>query len=831
MKKINIRRIFTGILAVAVLLQIMLFAGISVSADMEVKTFGPFFAGDEGALRDGWHEIANVTQSVDYIYTLSYKIKADKASESGAVNVYGAQNISLGRYFPGRGFEGAYYLDGEVKKAKFSALNENVTAVNVWYIVETEWCNAADNRYMKYTVKNEQGEVLAESKKLDGLWCDHYYAAADAVANDAYPTGIYPWNAGTGADVMVKDVTVTAAYTPVYGEVFKYKFNSENDYDSRWVGVNQDNTKIVNGVLQIDNNTWPSVKIDADLGYYEFSYKVKASDACAGVMNVYENISGMNFGQYHAGTSIGVGSKDTDKDINTGYLTAAKNVWYTIKIAFSANEGEEYAKYTILDSGGAEVYKKTCYEIQRSSEGTFGTEVLFWNQGGGAFYYIDDVTLTKLEKPTVKRDSRILIDENFDSGIYDSAVWMGASEGVTVDNKTLQFKSGGYLYFSLPDKVKEKAYRITYDIKSDSVINPDKLGSLHMYGENNSADGETSNSNGMSMFSTKNGLYHGLEADLENRIPKYATGKGKVSAEKWYTVEIEFSETGGADNTGFIRMNLIDKETGRAVDEGFEVALGYASEQPNKTQYCLWSCSDIIGGTEYDNPDFYIDNFKVEELDMVYKRAVMKDLTGKDVTAYSGVTPLLSSIELLFSAPIDAESASGITLKKKSGEAVSFTGKTEGNKYILDLASALEDNTDYVLTVAKEVKAAGSDLTLTKASEMAFRTGTAQTTASFVNITPEKLTPSTEKIAVDIAAYNAGETALGMVVIAAFYNGDVMIDTKIQDLTVGVKEKLERKLEFDVSNSQITSSKLFIWNSLDEMLPYDKVRVIPYSAE
>ena len=335
----------------------------------------------------------------------------------------------------------------------------------------------------------------------------------------------------------------------------------------------------------------------------------------------------------------------------------------------------------------------------------------------------------------------------------------------------------------------------------------------------------------MSMFSTKNGLYHVLEADLENRIPKYATGKGKVSAEKWYTVEIEFSETGGADNTGFIRMNLIDKETGRAVDEGFEVALGYASEQPNKTRYCLWSCSDIIGGTEYDNPDFYIDNFKVEELDMVYKRAVMKDLTGKDVTAYSGVTPLLSSIELLFSAPIDAESASGITLKKKSGEAVSFTGKTEGNKYILDLASALEDNTDYVLTVAKEVKAAGSDLTLTKASEMAFRTGTAQTTASFVNITPEKLTPSTEKIAVDIAAYNAGETALGMVVIAAFYNDDRLVDTQIQDLTVGAQEKKEQKIEFNVPDSQITSSKLFIWNSLDKLLPYDEARFIPYSAE
>ena len=681
---------------------------------------------------------------------------------------------------------------------------------------------------MKYTVKDESGEnILAESEKIDGLWRDSWDPREVGDNESFLSQSIHPYNL-TNNTVEIKDIILTEV--PFYGEIFKYEFNNEFDYDGRWLRIGEGNTKIADGALQIADGGWPTVNISASEGYYEFSYKVKAADACAGVLNTYENISGMNFGQYYAGQSIALGIKSEDYAADSGFPVTNKNVWYTVKVSFSANAGEEYAKYAVLDDYGNEVYKKAYYEIKKSNNGEFGTEIVFWNQGGGAFYYIDDVTLTKLEKPAVKSTKRILLDEDFDSGVYDSAAWTGAVD-VMVDNGALKFPSNGYIYFNIPNKVKEKAYRITYDIKSDAVRDSDKLGSLHMYGENNSLD-ETANSNGMSMFNTKNGLYHADGADLENRIPKYAIGKNKIQTNKWYTVEIEFSESGGANNTGFIRMNLIDKETGRVIDDGFEVALGYAADQPNKTKYCLWSCSDTIGGTEYENPDFYIDNFKVEELDMVYKRAVMKDLAGRDVTAHTGVTPALSTIELLFSTPIDTESAkTGITLKKASGESVSFTGKAEENKYILDLTSVLEENTSYILTVAQEVKAADSDLTLTESSTVSFSTGMAQTMVNFVNITPEKLTPDTAKIAADIAAYNAGEEQLGMVVIAAFYNGDALIDIETEDLTVGIQEKLEQKIEFNVPDSQITSSKLFIWNSLNGLVPYDEARFIPYSAE
>ena len=844
MKKSNyINRILTTALSIAMLLQTMFFAGTSAvsAAPADVKTLGSWYVDEPLNVDRGGYpniELTGVSYNANAIHTLSYQVKAlplaDDAAVTGSVGMYGEAVASFGRYFPGQGFEGAYYKEGGAVKPKFDVKTDNLKAVNVWYTVETEWSEKIGERYMKYSIKNENGEtVYAESEKIEGLWRDNW-DAWDTECNDSFlSTVINPWNQ-TNTTIQIKNVVITE--NPIYGEVFKYEFNSDFDYDNRWLRI-EGETKIVteettqNGVLQIPNGAWPAVKINADSGYYEFSYKVKANEACSGNLTVYDYSSNMNFGRYYAGKNIAVGVKDPD-DVaeNSGYLTSAKNVWYTVKLAFSANSGEEYARYIVLDAEGNEVYKKTYHEIKKSDSGAFGSEIVFWNQDGGACYYIDDVTLTQLKEPAITAEPRVLVDESFDSGIYESTIWNVASK-VTIDNGMLKFPSGAYIYFNLPDKAKDKTYRITYDVMSDEITDEEKLGSLLMYGENNSAT-DNSNSNGMSMFNVKNGLYHAFEADLQNRIPKYTVGKGKVRAGKWYTAEIEFSESGGNNESGFIRMNLIDKETGRAMGDGFEVDLGYAGDQPNKTQYCIWSAGDHIGGDEFKNPDFYIDNFKVEELDMVYKRAVMKDLAGKDVTGCTDVTPLLSSIELLFSAPVDTQSAENvISLKKASGEAVEFTGRNDGNKYILDLTSVLEENTSYVLTVAKEVKAAESDLTLTEASTVSFSTGEAQTTANIVNITPEKLAPGTAKITADIVAYNSGGEALGMVVIAAFYNDDRLVDTQIQDLTVGAQEKKEQKIEFNVPDSQITSSKLFIWNSLDKLLPYDEARFIPYSAE
>lgn len=839
MKKTSwLRKGLAGAVTAMMLLQSMIFTGIGVSAaDGEtVKTLGSWYTDSVWTIENGSYPITHFDGMVcdeSAVHTLSYKIKA-ATNASNLVHIYGDNFISLCDYYPGEGFEGAHQNSDNGKSAKFSAKTDNLKTLGKWYTVETEWCAGVGNQYMKYTIKDEDGAVLAQSDKIDGMWKDIYYAEYNAFTTGGIPTGVYVWNE-SGQDVQVKDIIITEAVPkPSYGEMFKYTFDSADSIDSRWERAGD----IVDGAMRISPQGYPYLNLGnlASDGYYEFSYKVKADDSCAKYLNVYESGTGqnINFGQYNPGTGIGVDETDLHGACNedSAYLTANRDGWYTIKVAFSAKEGASYVKYTVLDGMNNELYTKIYNEIKALPQ-----RLCFWNEEASetvnGFYYIDDVTLTRLEEPSVGPD-RVLIDEKFDSATYGNE-WTDASN-VTVDNGALKFNSNGYIYFNIPDKVKTKVYRITYDIKQDTVTDAWKLGSLYMYGENNSNDSGNANPNPMSMFSTKNGLYHELDADKESATPKYAVGKGKLKADKWYTAEIEFSESGGPNNSGFIRMNLFDKQTGRAMGDEFEVDLNYAADQPNKTQYCIWSFMDRIGGagqSDFENPAFYIDNFKVEELDMVYKRMIMRDFAGRDVTAYTGITPTISAIELLFSAPVDMTSAeTGITLKKSDGTEVSFTGETNGNRYILNLASSLAANTEYILSISKTVHAAEGSLTLTEPVTIQFRTGAAQTAAAVTSFAPEVLSAETDKITVNAAAYNADADTLNAVVIAAFYKGDGLANVETADLSVSAGEGKKQSFEFKVPDDiGITSAKLFIWDGFDTMIPYDVVHIIPRSAE
>lgn len=828
-----LRRGFAGVVTM-MLLQCMIFAGVSVNAAEEetVKTLGSWYTnGSVWTIANTEYpftEFTGITYDEEAVHTLSYKIMAP-TDATNLVHIYGSNFISLCDYYPGLGFEGAHQNSDYGKQAKFSAKTENLKSLNTWYTVETEWCADKDNRYMKYTIKDDTGNILAESGRIEGLWKDIYYAEYNAFEENGLPTGVYVWNE-SGKDIQVKDIVITETVPqPSYGEIFNYHFSNAENIDSQWEGAGD----IENGALKINPNSWPYLSLGslASDGYYEFSYKVKADASCEKYLNVYEvNVPSINFGQYTPGTGIGLHITELHGACNpdSAYLTTDKAGWYTIKVAFSANNATPYVKYTVFDGTNSEVYNKIYHELS-----VLPQKLCFWNEEAATntngFYYIDDVTLTRLESPSVVPD-RVLINENFDGAAYSEA-WTGAS-GVAIDNGTLKFNSNGYIYFNIPDKVKTKVYRITYDIKQDTVTDAWKLGSLYMYGENNGKD--KPNQNPMSMFNTKNGLYHELDANFETAIPKYHIGRNKVQADKWYTAEIEFSESGGPAENGFIRMNLFDKQTGRAMGEEFEIDLNYAADQPNKTTYCIWSYMDRVGGTaDFENPAFYIDNFKVEELDMVYKRMIMKDFADRDVTAYTGVTPALSAIELLFSAPVDEESAkTGISLKTSNDTTVAFIGKAEGNKYILELPTGLNANTEYVLSVSETVRAADGSLTLTEPATIQFSTGAPRTEVAVTSITPEVLAADTKKIAVDIAVYNVGTETLHAAVIAAFYKGDVLANIEISDLEAAANKGKKSTIEFTVPNdSEITSAKIFVWNGLSTMVPYDVVHIVPHSAE
>lgn len=183
----------------------------SVFAQDNIKLLGSWYTNNAMTVaNNSWPAIdfGDIKYDGTMIHTLSYKIKATQAS-SGTVSVYGTAVASFGLYIPGQGFEGAYYkdTDGSVKP-KFSAKGENVEPVNTWYTVETEWYEGFPNRYMKYTIKNDMGNILAQSDKIPGIWRDNWDAWDTEYAGSIMSTAVHVYNL-SGAIVQIKDVAVT----------------------------------------------------------------------------------------------------------------------------------------------------------------------------------------------------------------------------------------------------------------------------------------------------------------------------------------------------------------------------------------------------------------------------------------------------------------------------------------------------------------------------------------------------------------------------------------------------------------------------------------------
>ena len=183
----------------------------SVFAQDNINLLGSWYTNNAMTVaNNSWPAIdfGDIKYDGTMIHTLSYKIKATQAS-SGTVSVYGTAVASFGLYIPGQGFEGAYYkdTDGSVKP-KFSAKGENVEPVNTWYTVETEWYEGFPNRYMKYTIKNDMGNILAQSDKIPGIWRDNWDAWDTEYAGSIMSTAVHVYNL-SGAIVQIKDVAVT----------------------------------------------------------------------------------------------------------------------------------------------------------------------------------------------------------------------------------------------------------------------------------------------------------------------------------------------------------------------------------------------------------------------------------------------------------------------------------------------------------------------------------------------------------------------------------------------------------------------------------------------
>lgn len=246
-----------------------------------------------------------------------------------------------------------------------------------------------------------------------------------------------------------------------------------------------------------------------------------------------------------------------------------------------------------------------------------------------------------------------------------------------------------------------------------------------------------------------------------------------------------------------------------------------AQNVPQKTfkavRFRLWN----------NNNQAYIDNFKmtydVERPKLDESGVTMIDSTDAVVTNYGEVDSALKTITLDYGTEL--ASAGTVTLADSEDDTVDFTGKIEGETYVMTLDEILKDKTEYTLMASGAVGTNGNAQDM--AMELTFTTG--QVGSDIVRL--GKLTNDSGDITslsqlsgtftVNTTAVNRTDSSKDLTWIVAYYNGDRLVDAQIQTAELSANSALRTQPQFTApSMTDVTKVKVFLWNTLENMAPY-----------
>lgn len=270
-------------------------------------------------------------------------------------------------------------------------------------------------------------------------------------------------------------------------------------------------------------------------------------------------------------------------------------------------------------------------------------------------------------------------------------------------------------------------------------------------------------------------------------------------------------------------VKMYENDGTKLVAEQSDIPMNYTDAQniPQTTfkavRFRLWN----------NNNQAYIDNFKmtydVERPKLDESGVTMIDSTDAVVTNYDEVDSALKTITLDYGTEL--ASAGTVTLADSTGDTVDFTGKIEGETYVMTLDEILKDNTDYTLKASDAVGTNGNAQDM--AMELMFTTG--QVGSDIVRL--GKLTNDSGDITslsqlsgmftVNTTAVNRTESSKDLTWIVAYYNGDRLVDAQIQTAALSANSALRTQPQFTAPDmTDVTKVKVFLWNTLENMAPY-----------
>ena len=788
-------------------------------------------------------ELTGVSYSNEAVHTLSYQVKAlplaDDAAVTGSVGMYGEAVASFGRYFPGQGFEGAYYNDGTSAKAKFSAKTDNLKAVDTWYTVETEWCEKIGSRYMKYIIKDETGtNILADSGKIDGLWRDNW-DTRDVPDNESFlSTVIFPWNQ-TNTTIQIKNVVITETKT-------EKDDSTEPEAPEVPEGTKVIGSNCIGNPINVVDGSYPEISF-GDIKYdgtmvHTISYKIKATQASSGTVSVYGEAVA-SFGLYIPGQGFeGAYYKDKDGSVKPKFSAKGENfeqinTWYTVETEWYEGFPNRYMKYTIKDDmGNILAQSDKIPGIWRDNWDAWDTEyagsilstaVYVYNLSG-ADVQVKDVIVTEApaERPP-DYDPTVLVDTIDFSGcaslsdVSRLGVSLNSNDncsiGMAQENDpmgpSLRINRADYgaEITAVPGGAYEGIYKISYwiyteDIGTEFVVDAPMV---------------------MGGFEEGCLMLLQLSDNLATVNPNFGDGqKGLIIApireKTWYCFEhvidvnTRMVTTTAYKADGSQTGNVVRRKFTNVNSEFTDNAINHFSGVRFRNWKNVGTLIDNISiKREFTDP-------KLTEEDISFIKA-----DGTEIGYTKEVSPAVNSIALDFGTSITDKSAkNGIHLTKTDGTEVLFQGKKDKTKYLISLEHLLEPNQTYTLTIEDVENEIGTKISENLSST--FTTGDGGISAKISSICEnDTVLENTMPIAggqlkVNIEYINSLLTEQNIDCVVSYYDeNNRAIETAVHKITAPASTSNSLEISSKAVPENCASVKAMLLRDLESMVSYD----------
>ena len=637
-------------------------------------------------------------------------------------------------------------------------------------------------------------------------------------------------------NVSVKRIFDTDGLT-VYAEDFNGTA-SVDQIRSYLVGKNGglgNSANISEGALNIPTN-WEHISPNlGDIhGNYTLTFKIKSE----GVADVRLQNDGVPMDQIPL-MVLGAGKVWIGEKVGGGYgegwfteaiYNAGGNEWVTPVAEYDVNEWVDVT--AVFDTANSIMSTKIEQNgVELANFPVRGVHGLYTDQGlrwvrlraiNGAAQ-IDDIKLVC--GGSVADGATVMVDEDFDDFSTDSTQnrkngWIdGFNKGIVPYSVVPDENGGQMIKLEHTDQVQMISYSTTscidrgdvtidFDLKLDGDT-PNFLVDLA-----NSSTENSENFTGTTAIRT-NG-FDGLVTT------QYHNGTGTVLANfekgKWYHYTITVHPKKSAYD---VKMYEDDGTT--LVAEMSDIPMNCTDAQNvqqttfKAVRFRLWNASNQA----------YIDNFKmtydVERPKLDESSVTMVDSTDAVVTNYDKVDSALKTITLDYGTEL--ASVGTVTLADATGDTVDFTGEIVGETYVMILDEILKDETDYTLSASGAIGINGNAQDMDLA--MTFTTG--QVGSDIVRL--GKLTNDAGDITslsqlsgaftVNTTAVNRTDVEKDLTWIVAYYNGDRLVDAQTQTAKLSPNTALRSQPKFTVPDmTDVTKVKVFLWNTLDNMVPY-----------